>query len=456
MIIQSMAARMDQNRSGTGWEDLCGYGNKHMYERGKFRGFDILQKVINMSRSERVSEITPHVNKMTTTSRLKKVDSSQHCNSFTDRVMFLQRTVGNQGVERMIRSGTLQVKLNIGQPGDQYEQEADRVAEHVMRMPEPQSVSGNNKHIQRACPKCEENELKRQPAEDGEEKLQTKTASVFNPEVDPGIENQIQSIKGGGNPLSESDRAFFEPRFGADFSQVRVHTDSQAAESARAVNARAFTMGHDVVFGKGEYAPGTHEGRRLLGHELTHTIQQNASSLQLSGPRIQRAAASCPSAWNTTVRNDHNRALNMINIARGKLSSYDGTNPPEVKTALLRNFKASSSGFAGWVNMNLGLLRLMAPLASYDCEDTNSWWCGPNTLAKTFWCVPGFDIRVCQPLYFSASDLERSATLIHEWVHKYGCNFDLGYSGDPDYPRQWTISALLNADPFSEFVKDVQ
>jgi hypothetical protein len=146
----------------------------------------------------------------------------------------------------------------------------------------------------------------------------------------------------------------------------------------------------------------------------------------------------------------------MLDTARTKLSSYDGTSPPEVKTALDKHFKANSTGFAGWVNLNLGYLRLVAPLASYDCEDTSSWWCGSPTQAKTFWCVPLIDIRVCQPLYFSEPDLERSRILIHEWVHKYGCNFDLGYQHDKDYPQQWTITALLNADPFARFVRDVQ
>jgi hypothetical protein len=73
----------------------------------------------------------------------------------------------------------------------------------------------------------------------------------------------------GGRPLSNPERAFFEPRFGHDFSQVRVHTDSQAAEAARGVK-----MGHDEVFGNGGYAPGTGNERRLRGHELTHVIQQ--------------------------------------------------------------------------------------------------------------------------------------------------------------------------------------
>lgn len=107
----------------------------------------------------------------------------------------------------------------------------------------------------------------------------------------PSLQNQIASLRGRGNLLPEPMRAFFEPRFGRDFGGVRVHTDTRAAETARALNARAFTLGHDVVFGAGEYAPGTGEGRRLLAHELTHVVQQLALSSTHGSPSLplQRA-----------------------------------------------------------------------------------------------------------------------------------------------------------------------
>jgi hypothetical protein len=92
--------------------------------------------------------------------------------------------------------------------------------------------------------------------------------------VNPNLESQIESLKGGGQPLPENDRTFFEPRFGHDFSQVRVHTGTKAAESARAVNARAFTAGTDVVFGAGQYAPEAGKGRMIMARELTHVVQQ--------------------------------------------------------------------------------------------------------------------------------------------------------------------------------------
>jgi outer membrane protein OmpA-like peptidoglycan-associated protein len=93
-----------------------------------------------------------------------------------------------------------------------------------------------------------------------------------------GIPPIVHDVIGSsGQPLDGGTRAFMEPRFGHDFSRVRVHTDDRAAESARAVNALAYTIGRDVVFGEGQYAPEASEGRRLLAHELTHVVQQNSS-----------------------------------------------------------------------------------------------------------------------------------------------------------------------------------
>ncbi len=94
-------------------------------------------------------------------------------------------------------------------------------------------------------------------------------------ETTPYFESYINAIRGGGQPLAESEHAYFGPSFGHDFSQVLVHTDTRAAEAARVVNARAFTVGQDVVFRAGQYPPGMSEGRRQMAHELTHVVQQS-------------------------------------------------------------------------------------------------------------------------------------------------------------------------------------
>lgn len=196
-------------------------------------------------------------------------------------------------------SGIIQPKLTIGQPNDKYEQEADSVADRVMRMPDPQ--------VQRTCTSCGDMEeeaaiqtkaigdtitplVQRQEEEpeEEEEPAQAKSRNNKSPPLaaGSGLHSTINSFRGGGQPLPASTRSYFEPRFGKDFSDVRVHTGSTASEAANSINARAFTMGKDVVFGSGQYSPGTTTGKQLLAHELTHTIQQGKSTVPVQ--QIQR------------------------------------------------------------------------------------------------------------------------------------------------------------------------
>ena len=311
-------------------------------------------------------------------------------------------------------SPVLQRKLAIGQPNDQYEQEADRVADQVMRMPAPK--------IQRLCPECKE-ELQRQPIEEEkkkeeeetlqtkplaetitpliqrqtepteeekkkkedealqtkslaetitpliqrqtepteeekkeeEETLQTKPASGEASTVSPALQNQITALQGGGQPLPESERHFFEPRFGADFSQVRVHADGQAAEAARAVNARAFTLGRDVVFGGGEYQPRSSEGSRLLAHELTHVVQQNGGVVQRA-PANPIPSASTPSVPTVTpdqvvvTNNGQGVTANAIQVLKEIVASIGETSatitsgrrtPSEQAAAMYSNLEST-------------------------------------------------------------------------------------------------------------------
>lgn len=216
-----------------------------------------------------------------------------------------------QAIQKKPLAHFLQAKLKIGAPNDKYEQEADRVADHVMRMPEPkvqrQSESEEEEEqiqtkplgstitplIQRQAEPEEEEEvavpereeestpiLESAPTRDAdelgeEEAVQTKSLTNKQAPIKAGLQNRIQSLKSGGQFLPGTERAFFEPRFGADFSNVRVHTNNRAADTAQSINARAFTSGRDVVFGDGQYSPGTSSGRKLLAHELTHVVQQS-------------------------------------------------------------------------------------------------------------------------------------------------------------------------------------
>ena len=130
-----------------------------------------------------------------------------------------------------------------------------RAAPQVALTSAPQKIS-------RKCAACEE-----------QEKLQKKESGpqAATGEVPASVHEVLRSP---GQPLDSATRAYFEPRFGRDFSGVRVHTDARAAASAAAVQARAYTVGSNVAFGAGEYAPATTQGRELLAHELAHTVQQ--------------------------------------------------------------------------------------------------------------------------------------------------------------------------------------
>lgn len=174
----------------------------------------------------------------------------------------------------------MQAKLSISQPGDPYEREADRVADQVVRMPGPT--------VQRQCAACAAGG-RPCPACD-EERSITVSRKAQSAAVGDAPASVHSVIRSPGQPLAASTRAFFEPRFGQDLSHVRVHTDSDASQSARDVNALAYTVGSHVVFDAGCYAPGASDGQRLLAHELTHVMQQSGASVR--GTLVQRTVAS--------------------------------------------------------------------------------------------------------------------------------------------------------------------
>ena len=171
----------------------------------------------------------------------------------------LQRQRGNTYVQRLIRSGAIQAKLTVSPPDDAYEREADRVAEQVMRVPEPQ--------LRRQVEPEEE--------EEEEEPIEMKRIPGGTPQVSPELEGRIRAQKGGGQALDSKVRDHMESALGADFSRVRVHTDAEADSLAKDLRARAFTTGKDIFFHEGSYQPGSDSGNKLIGHELTHVLQQS-------------------------------------------------------------------------------------------------------------------------------------------------------------------------------------
>ena len=167
----------------------------------------------------------------------------------------------------------VQPKLEVGAVDDPLEHEADRVANEIIRMPDPDvSVTSAPAQVSRKCDACEEDKqkLQRKPAP----MSKTQTAEA------PAVVREV--LQSPGQPLDTTSRAYFEPRFGRDLGHVRVHTDARAANSAQAVNALAYTVGHQVIVG----FPGTVDRKHLLAHELVHVLQQ--SSTPAKSPLLQR------------------------------------------------------------------------------------------------------------------------------------------------------------------------
>ena len=283
-----------------------------------------------------------------------------------------QEALQQRQLQWLMRAGPwIQRKLTIGAVDDPLEREADRVADQVMRMSEPavRIVYPGATPIQRCSSGCdrvidrqrldEEEKLqtkplspavlpRRAPQEEEEMLIKSKVATqgptlatqaipedeeLIQPQghidevgghVTSEVEDAIQGLSGQGAPLAEPVRAFMEPRFGADFSDVRVHADAHSQTLARRLKAKAFTFGRDLVFGAGHYAPYTKRGRYLLAHELAHVLQQDHGHDVPTQPRtstfaLQRRVDECK-AWAPV---DDLLVTKIIADAIGTTRTYD-------------------------------------------------------------------------------------------------------------------------------------
>lgn len=190
--------------------------------------------------------------------------------------------IGNQAALRLLRNAHIDrhsqtpPALEFDPPGSRHEREADRVADRVLRMSAPSDIGDRGASTV--------NEARPGPSGHAEGMLQREFAPASGQQLTAAPRSVNDTLRTPGRPLDTATRAFMEPRFGRDFSRVQVHTDAKAAESARAVNATAYTVGPDVVFAAGAFQPHIDSGRRLLAHELTHVVQQT----RFGAARMQR------------------------------------------------------------------------------------------------------------------------------------------------------------------------
>jgi hypothetical protein len=197
-----------------------------------------------------------------------------------------------------------QPKLEVGAVNDPREREADRTADQVARMPEPSSAGA---------------------------KLQRNTSAPADLSHAGAPPTVHEALRSPSRPLDPEVRAFMEPRFGHDFSQVRLHSGTAAGESARALNAHAYTLGQDIVFGSGKLAPSTKEGSRLLAHELTHVVQQGQGAQQ-----IQRDKGSGDDPEYATGAQVEQALINYLKQAQGVQKGRFLHIDEDVRTAVLK------------------------------------------------------------------------------------------------------------------------
>src|SRR6267154_2458029 len=214
-----------------------------------------------------------------------------------------------------------QTRLKADGPGDAYELEADRIADQVMASPEHHTVSGVPRHIQRFSGRS------------------NGPMDALPPSVD-------QALASAGRPLEPALRQQMEQRFGHDFSRVRVHSGAAAERSARDVNANAYTLGRNIVFGADRFAPGTPQGGALLAHELTHVIQQGGGNPGVGAPvAVQRQPVASPSSTGRALyptageRADIQEVLNPLATKAPQGAAPPVTDPDGFKAAMQARMK---------------------------------------------------------------------------------------------------------------------
>lgn len=277
----------------------------------------------------------------------------------------------NQGpVRRKIRTHQanavplIQPKLEIGAVDDPLEREAELRAAEVMRMPVTALASGDSDAPIGSSPwRQNDDRLRRIPflhrdagAEIRKQAIvQREAAGAALPAVTPEISSQVYGLRGRGQPMAPADQGFFAPRMpDIDVRAVRIHNDSSAQRLARSVEARAFTFENNVVLGKGEYAPGTESGRRLMAHELTHVAQQGGAVTRKEVVR-READGGNQFWWGRILREPgdgvHGQVVNVLSIWSAVQAIYK-TGRRDVDTGAIVTWILTQNGITDPTKIN--------------------------------------------------------------------------------------------------------
>ncbi len=343
---------------------------------------------------------------------------------------FLQRAVGNSAfqahsglspiIQRKCACGGscarcaakeetgIQAKLTVGAANDVYEQEADQVADQIMRMPDISAQTEEEKEVLQ--PKIQ--------------RLSESGGGGF----DPGPDFQLS--RSGGQGLSISTRQFMEPRFGSDFGHVRIHNDQQARQSAAQIKAKAFTSGNHIWLGKGA----SERDNGLIAHELTHVIQQTG---RLGNSRFQRQAAPAPVAApaapaparprprytncsaNQSARMEvsRRRAKDYVDVAIARLRGAPRARTTYA-TASARHFISPTAAQRTTIQATYRRIRTeLGRRNNYICDPTHASCAGGTTQA--FWRPADDLVHICNRFWAFGATC-RAIILIHEVAHDNG------------------------------------
>jgi hypothetical protein len=252
----------------------------------------------------------------------------------------------------------VQAKLTIGEPGDKYEQEADRVASQVVKQinsPEAaqstqgQSVQRMEEPVEELQAKPSISDLQRSPLPlevqregmPADDELQAKSIlqrreAIAGGEASTDLDTAINSARGSGQPLEAGLQRSMGQAMGADFSGVRVHTDAQSDQLNQSIQAKALTTGQDVFFRQGEYNPGSRGGQELIAHELTHVVQQTGMVSKSQSQKSEKIPSLSPQMQNEAkiiqplrYKTD-NTEINISSLSFMRVLDYLKRNDPDL------------------------------------------------------------------------------------------------------------------------------
>lgn len=379
-----------------------------------------------------------------------------------------QATTGNQAMQRFAQScplqlpdpgvcpfggachkcpaPTVQAEFKIGRADDVSERDADRVAEKLLRFPED---SADFRHLSNptsppAIPLRSFNSSHTLAPSINANKLRGEVPPRPLINKPAGLQAQFDTVKSPGQPLPVQVRNFFEPRFGKDFSSVRVFQGSTAETLSAQLNAKAFTVGHDLVFGAGEYSLETREGKRLLAHELAHVVQKSASAGDANivrrdvetrptrqnpvrGPMIQ----DCTFIQELIVRMGITEARRLAGNARRLIEAVIAGYKPWVRSVAESHFGHPLDDSA--LQLVAGRYRQIENtlnLKTYSCRlcarsnlEEEGFSINPDHRLCALGGCPGHDIIICQQ--FGEPDCPPGPVIIHESAHNAGACRDI-------------------------------